>query len=151
MKGIILAGGTGSRLYPITKVTNKHLLPVGRYPMIYHAVYKLKQCDITDIMIITGKEHMGMLLAFRSGHEFGVSFTYRVQDKAGGIAQALGLCEDFVGNDRMVVILGDNIFQMIFFRMLKSLQIKRRCESAIAICRRSRKIWRSTYSKPKNS
>ncbi len=52
--------------------------------MIYHAVYKLKQCDITDIMIITGKEHMGMLLAFRSGHEFGVSFTYRVQDKAGG-------------------------------------------------------------------
>lgn len=53
------------RLYPITKVTNKHLLPVGRYPMIYHAVYKLKQCDITDIMIITGKEHMGMLLAFR--------------------------------------------------------------------------------------
>ena len=65
VKGIILAGGTGSRLYPITKVTNKHLLPVGRYPMIYHAVYKLKQCDITDIMIITGKEHMGMLLAFR--------------------------------------------------------------------------------------
>lgn len=64
MKGIILAGGTGSRLYPITKVTNKHLLPVGRYPMIYHAVYKLKQCEITDVMIITGKEHMGMLLAF---------------------------------------------------------------------------------------
>ena len=111
MKGIILAGGTGSRLYPITKVTNKHLLPVGRYPMIYHAVYKLKQCDITDIMIITGKEHMGDVVSFLgSGHEFGVSFTYRVQDKAGGIAQALGLCEDFVGNDRMVVILGDNIF-----------------------------------------
>ena len=64
MKGIILAGGTGSRLYPITKVTNKHLLPVGRYPMIYHAVYKLKQCDITDIMIITGKEHMGDVVSF---------------------------------------------------------------------------------------
>lgn len=111
MKGIILAGGTGSRLYPITKVTNKHLLPVGRYPMIYHAVYKLKQCDITDIMIITGKEHMGDVVSFLgSGQEFGVSFTYRVQDKAGGIAQALGLCENFVGKDRMVVILGDNIF-----------------------------------------
>ncbi|EMI9086984.1 MULTISPECIES: sugar phosphate nucleotidyltransferase [Bacillus] len=111
MKGIILAGGTGSRLYPITKVTNKHLLPVGRYPMIYHAVYKLKQCEITDIMIITGKEHMGDVVSFLgSGQEFGVSFTYRVQDKAGGIAQALGLCEDFVGKDRMVVILGDNIF-----------------------------------------
>ena len=64
-----------------------------------------------------------------------MSFTYRVQDKAGGIAQALGLCEDFVGNDRMVVILGDNIFRMIFVRMLKSLQIKRRCESTAAICR----------------
>ena len=63
-----------------------------------------------------------------------------MQDKAGGIAQALGLCEDFVGNDRMVVILGDNIFQMIFFRMLKSLQTKRRCESAIAICRRSERF-----------
>lgn len=127
MKGIILAGGTGSRLYPITKVTNKHLLPVGRYPMIYHAVYKLKQCEITDIMIITGKEHMGDVVSFLgSGQEFGVSFTYRVQDKAGGIAQALGLCEDFVGKDRMVVILGIIFFQMIFVRMLKSLQVKKR-------------------------
>ncbi|WP_249727798.1 sugar phosphate nucleotidyltransferase, partial [Bacillus paralicheniformis] len=74
-------------------------------------IYKLKHCDITDIMIITGKEHMGDVVSFLgSGHEFDLSFTYRVQDKAGGIAQALGLCEDFVGNDRMVVILGDNIF-----------------------------------------
>ncbi|WP_459500766.1 sugar phosphate nucleotidyltransferase [Bacillus sp. C1] len=111
MKGIILAGGTGSRLYPITKVTNKHLLPVGRYPMIYHSVYKLRQCEITEIMVITGKEHMGDVVSFLgSGHDFGVSFTYRVQDRAGGIAEALGLCEDFVGDDRMVVILGDNIF-----------------------------------------
>lgn len=59
MKGIILAGGTGSRLYPLTKVTNKHLLPVGKYPMIFHSVYKLKQADVTDILIVTGKEHMG--------------------------------------------------------------------------------------------
>ncbi|KEK24788.1 sugar phosphate nucleotidyltransferase [Bacillus gaemokensis] len=111
MKGIILAGGTGSRLYPITKVTNKHLLPVGRYPMIYHAVYKLKQCEITDIMVVTGKEHMGDVVNFLgSGYDFGVSFTYRVQDRAGGIAEALGLCEHFVGDDRMLVILGDNIF-----------------------------------------
>ncbi|AWC27913.1 sugar phosphate nucleotidyltransferase [Bacillus cytotoxicus] len=111
MKGIILAGGTGSRLYPITKVTNKHLLPVGRYPMIYHAVYKMKQCGITDIMIVTGKEHMGDVVNFLgSGHDFHVSFTYRVQDRAGGIAEALGLCEQFVGKDRMLVILGDNIF-----------------------------------------
>ncbi|MFX3624576.1 MAG: sugar phosphate nucleotidyltransferase [Ectobacillus sp.] len=111
MKGIILAGGTGSRLYPMTKVTNKHLLPVGRYPMIYHAVYKLKECGIADIMVVTGKEHMGDVVNFLgSGADFDVSFTYRVQEKAGGIAEALGLCEQFVGNDRMVVILGDNVF-----------------------------------------
>ncbi len=85
MKGIILAGGTGSRLYPITKVTNKHLLPVGRYPMIYHAVYKLKQCDITDIMIITGKEHMGDVVSFLgSGHEFGVSLRIVCKIKRAG-------------------------------------------------------------------
>ncbi|PEY36311.1 spore coat protein [Bacillus cereus] len=111
MKGIILAGGTGSRLYPITKVTNKHLLPVGRYPMIYHSVYKLRECGITDIILITGKEHMGDVVSFLgSGAEFGVSFTYRVQEKAGGIAEALGLCETFVGNGKMIVILGDNVF-----------------------------------------
>ncbi|WIY62390.1 sugar phosphate nucleotidyltransferase [Bacillus arachidis] len=111
MKGIILAGGTGSRLYPITKVTNKHLLPVGRYPMIYHSVYKLRECGITDIIVITGKEHMGDVVNFLgSGADFGVSFTYRVQEKAGGIAEALGLCETFVGNEKMIVILGDNVF-----------------------------------------
>lgn len=111
MKGIILAGGTGSRLYPLTKVTNKHLLPVGSYPMIYHAVYKLKEAKIYDILVVTGKEHMGDVVnLLGSGKEFGVHFTYRVQDEAGGIAQALGLAENFVGNDKMVVILGDNIF-----------------------------------------
>lgn len=111
MKGIILAGGTGSRLYPITKVTNKHLLPVGRYPMIYHAVHKLKECKIEDIIVVTGKEYMGDVVNFLgSGMEFGVSFTYKVQEKAGGIAQALGLCEAFVRNEKMIVILGDNVF-----------------------------------------
>jgi glucose-1-phosphate thymidylyltransferase len=111
MKGIILAGGTGSRLYPLTKVTNKHLLPVGGYPMIYHAVAKLKEAGIPDILIVTGREHMGDVVnLLGSGREFGVSFTYKVQDEAGGIAQALGLAEHFVGDDRMVVILGDNVF-----------------------------------------
>ncbi|MNJ45203.1 Glucose-1-phosphate thymidylyltransferase [compost metagenome] len=111
MKGIILAGGTGSRLYPLTKVTNKHLLPVGKYPMIFHAVYKLKQSEITDILIVTGKDHMGDVVnLLGSGHEMGVTFTYKVQDEAGGIAQALDLAEQFVGNDQMVVILGDNVF-----------------------------------------
>lgn len=111
MKGIILAGGTGSRLYPLTKVTNKHLLPVGKYPMVFHAVYKLKQAGLTDILVVTGKEHMGDVVSLLgSGHEWGVSFTYKVQDEAGGIAQALGLAKQFMGEDQMVVILGDNVF-----------------------------------------
>ncbi|ALA44129.1 MULTISPECIES: sugar phosphate nucleotidyltransferase [Paenibacillus] len=112
MKGIILAGGTGSRLYPLTKVTNKHLLPVGKYPMIFHSVSKLKQADIHDILIVTGKEHMGDVVnLLGSGREMGVTFTYKVQDEAGGIAQALDLAEQFVGDDQMVVILGDNVFE----------------------------------------
>ncbi|TDF96216.1 sugar phosphate nucleotidyltransferase [Paenibacillus piri] len=111
MKGIILAGGTGSRLYPLTKVTNKHLLPVGKYPMIFHSVAKLKEADISDILIVTGKEHMGDVVnLLGSGRDMGVTFTYKVQDEAGGIAQALDLAEHFVGNDQMVVILGDNVF-----------------------------------------
>ncbi|MCR4435370.1 MAG: sugar phosphate nucleotidyltransferase [Clostridiales bacterium] len=112
MKGIILAGGTGSRLYPLSKVTNKHLLPVGRWPMIYHPIYKLKEAGIKDIFIVTGKEHAGAIVnLLGSGYEMGLEFTYRIQDQAGGIAQALGLAEGFVGGDRCVVILGDNIFE----------------------------------------
>src|SRR5688572_30586315 len=112
MKGIILAGGTGTRLFPLTKVTNKHLLPVGQKPMIYHPIEKLLEAGITEIMIITGIDHMGDVVSLLgSGKEFNCHFTYRVQDEAGGIAQALGLCRSFVGNDKCVVILGDNVFE----------------------------------------
>jgi len=112
VKGIILAGGTGSRLFPLTKVTNKHLLPVGKYPMIFHSIAKLKEADIQDILIVTGKEHMGDVVnLLGSGYEIGVNLTYKVQDEAGGIAQALGLAEHFVNDDQMVVILGDNVFE----------------------------------------
>jgi glucose-1-phosphate thymidylyltransferase len=111
MKGIILAGGTGSRLFPLTKVTNKHLLPVGKHPMIDHVIAKMKEANIEDIMVISGKEHMGSVVnLLGSGYDYGVRFTYRIQDRPGGIAQALGLCEGFVGNDKCLVILGDNIF-----------------------------------------
>lgn len=111
MKGIILAGGTGSRLFPLTKVTNKHLLPVGKYPMVYHSIYKLKQSNITDILIVTGREHMGSVVnLLGSGSEFEVKLTYKVQDQAGGIAEALSLAKGFVGEDLMTVILGDNLF-----------------------------------------
>ncbi len=112
VKGIVLAGGTGSRLFPLTKVTNKHLLPVGTKPMIFHPIEKLREAGIEDILIVTGIEHMGSVVQLLgSGREFGCRFTYKVQDEAGGIAQALGLAEGFVGDDLCVVILGDNIFQ----------------------------------------
>jgi len=112
MKGIILAGGTGSRLFPLTKVTNKHLLPVGKKPMIFHPVEKLVEAGVKEILIVTGVEHMGAVVGLLgSGKDFGCRFTYRVQDEAGGIAQALGLAEHFVHGDLCTVILGDNIFQ----------------------------------------
>lgn len=112
VKGIILAGGTGSRLFPLTRVTNKHLLPVGRKPMIFHPIEKLIEAGIEDILIVTGTEHMGAVVGLLgSGKDYGCRFTYKVQDEAGGIAQALGLARNFVGADRMCVILGDNIFE----------------------------------------
>lgn len=111
MKGIVLAGGTGSRLYPLTKVTNKHLLPVGDKPMIFYPIEKMTEAGIEEILIVTGTEHMGDVVGLLgSGREFGCRFTYKVQDEAGGIAQALGLAENFCAGDSMLVILGDNIF-----------------------------------------
>jgi len=112
MKGIVLAGGIGSRLHPLTKVTNKHLLPVGKYPMIFYPIYRLKQSGITEILVVTGRDHMGDVIELLgSGKDYGVNFTYKVQDQAGGIAEALGLAKNFVDGDRCVVILGDNIFE----------------------------------------
>ena len=112
MKGIILAGGTGSRLYPLTKVTNKHLLPVYDKPMIYYPLQTLVAAGIKDIMIVSGRGHVGHFLELLgSGKEFGVRLTYEIQEGAGGIAQALGLAESWAGTDNVAVILGDNIFQ----------------------------------------
>lgn len=112
LRGVVLAGGTGSRLMPLTKVTNKHLLPIGQKPMIYYPIEKLTAIGIEQILIVTGVEHMGDVVSLLgSGAEFSCQFTYKVQDKAGGIAQALGLAEGFCNEDRLAVILGDNIFQ----------------------------------------
>ncbi|WP_054949160.1 sugar phosphate nucleotidyltransferase [Numidum massiliense] len=111
MKGVILAGGTGSRLYPLTKGTNKHLLPVGKYPMIYHAIFKLKEAGLDEVLIVTGREHLGdMVKVLGGGAEFGVHLTYKVQEQAGGIAEALGLARTFAGGDSLAVLLGDNVF-----------------------------------------
>jgi glucose-1-phosphate thymidylyltransferase len=112
MKGVVLAGGNGKRLYPLTKVTNKHLLPVGDQPMVYHPLKKLTEAGIDEILVVTGVEHMGdVVTLLGSGKDFGCRFTYKVQDEAGGIAQALGLAENFAGDDLLCVILGDNVFE----------------------------------------
>jgi len=112
MKGVILAGGTGSRMYPLTKVTNKHLLPVYDKPMIYYPLQTLVNAGIKEIMIVSGRGHAGHFLELLgSGMEFGVQLTYEIQEKAGGIAEALGLAENWVDDDPIAVILGDNIFE----------------------------------------
>ena len=112
MKGVILAGGTGSRMYPLTKVTNKHLLPVYDKPMIFYPLQTLVNAGIREIMIVSGRGHAGHFLELLgSGIEFGVQLTYEIQEKAGGIAEALGLAESWADEDPVAVILGDNIFQ----------------------------------------
>ncbi len=112
MKGIILAGGHGSRLYPLTYVVNKALLPIYNKPMIYYPLKTLKELGCEEICIVSGKEHSGQIMnQLGSGGDFNVDFTYKVQDKPGGIAQALGLCKSFSNNDSIAVCLGDNIFE----------------------------------------
>jgi len=112
MKGIILAGGTGSRMYPCTKVTNKHLLPVYNKPMIYYPIQTLADAGIKEILIVSGKGRCGDFLnLLGSGKEFGVTLTYEIQEEAGGIAQALSIGKRFAGDEDIVVILGDNIFE----------------------------------------
>jgi len=112
MKGVILAGGTGSRLMPLTKVTNKHLLPVYNKPMIYYPLQTLIDMGIKEILIVSGPGHAGHFVnLLGSGRKFGVKFSYEIQDEAGGIAQALGLAEDFADEESVCVVLGDNIFE----------------------------------------
>jgi len=123
MRGIILAGGKGTRLAPMTYATNKHLLPVGDRPMIFYPIATLKKAGIKEIMIITGGEHLEQIARVISetrkstdvmleSHRAllrGLEFTFRVQDEAGGIAEALSLCEGFAMHDNITVVLGDNI------------------------------------------
>lgn len=111
MKGVILAGGMGTRLHPLTRITNKHLLPVYDKPMIYYPIQTLVNAGIRDIMIVTGGPYAGEFLRLiRNGQEFGLDrMEYAYQEGEGGIADALKLTEHFVGGDKLVVILGDNI------------------------------------------
>lgn len=113
MKGVVLAGGLGSRLYPLTKVTNKHLLPVYNEPMIYYPIRILVNAGINEILIVTGGNNAGdFLRLLENGNDFGLKhINYTYQQGEGGIAAALGLAEHFADNDKIVVVLGDNIIE----------------------------------------
>jgi glucose-1-phosphate thymidylyltransferase len=112
MRGVVLAGGLGTRLHPLTRITNKHLLPIYDRPMISYAIEALVKAGVTEMMLVTGGTHAGEFLRLLgNGQEFGIArLFYAYQDRPGGIAEALGLAEKFVGGDRTVVLLGDNIF-----------------------------------------
>ena len=121
MKGLIAAGGTATRLEELTRVTNKHLLPVGRWPMVYYPLQLLQRAGVREVLIVTGQQHAGQFIDLlgdghvrsRAGDDtlFDVDLSYKVQVAAGGIAQVVGMARAFVGDDQLVVCLGDNIFE----------------------------------------
>lgn len=111
MKGVLICGGTGSRLRPLTEITNKSLLPVYDQPLLHYPLHTLLQVGIQEIIVISSNEHIDQMATYLgSGSRFGCRFSYRVQDQAGGIAQALGMAEEFVDSDDVCAILGDNVY-----------------------------------------
>jgi len=113
MKGVILAGGTGSRLYPATKITNKHCLPIGNRLMLEYPLETLKKLGISDIMIVVGGNNTGDIVEyFGDGNKFGVKLSYKYQTEPNGIAGAVALTENFIGEENFLVCLGDNYFDM---------------------------------------
>jgi len=123
MKGVILAGGSGTRLMPLTKTINKHMLSVYNNPMLHYPIATLIEAGIKDILIVSGREHIGDIVEyFGSGKDYNARFSYEIQEEAGGIAQALGLAEEFVGENKMVVALGDNLFQNNFVSDVKEFE-----------------------------
>src|SRR6266571_3375395 len=113
MKGVILAGGTGSRLHPLTRITNKHLLPIHDRPMVNFAIEALVNAGIEELMLVTGGTHAGEFFRLLgNGHEHGIDrLFYAYQERPGGIAEALGLTERSVGGDRICVMLADNVVE----------------------------------------
>ncbi len=139
MKGIVLAGGLGTRLYPLTKITNKHLLPIYDKPMIYYPIQTLVDAGIKEIMIVTGGNNAGdFLKLLGNGSEFGLrhlDFTYQAEE--GGIAQAIGLCEYFAEGKKVVVILGDNIIEKNIKQSVS--RFRRQKEGAMIFLKRVKK------------
>jgi glucose-1-phosphate thymidylyltransferase len=113
VRGVILAGGTGTRLHPLTRITNKHLLPIYDRPMVTYAIEALVSAGVTELMLVTGGTHAGEFLRLLgNGHEYGIDrLLYAYQDRPGGIAEALGLAERFVDGERVVVMLADNVVE----------------------------------------
>ena len=116
MKGVVLAGGSGTRLHPLTRITNKHLLPIHDRPMVSYAIEALVQAGLTELMLVTGGTHAGEFFRLLgNGHEYGIDLlTYAYQENPGGIAEALGLAERFVARDRVCVMLADNVLERSF-------------------------------------
>lgn len=123
MKGIILAGGSGTRLRPLTKVTSKQLLPIYDKPMIHYPLETLRRAGITDILFIVAPDHAGDFLKYLgSGKEFGCHFSYEIQDKPEGLAQAFLIAEDFLDDANATLILGDNLFEDDFSEAIQSFE-----------------------------
>lgn len=122
MKGVILAGGSGTRLYPLTKCINKHLLPIGKYPMIYWPIYKLREAGIDQIIIVTNKTDLSSFIELLGlGEELNVRIHYSIQKKKGaGIADALMGARSFIGDEKFVVMLGDNLFEDSLFSAVQT-------------------------------
>lgn len=124
MKGIVLAGGSGSRLMPLTKTINKHMLAVYDHPMLHYPIATLIEAGIKEILIVSGREHIGDIVKyFGSGRDYSAKFSYEIQENAGGIAEALGLAEEFAGNNRIAVVLGDNLYQDNFITDVKEFEM----------------------------
>lgn len=121
MKGIILAGGSGTRLQPLTRVTSKQLLPIYNKPMIFYPLETLIKAGVKEMLIIVAPDHAGdFLKLLGSGKEFGCKFTYEIQDKPEGLAQAFLIGENFIGKDNVTLILGDNVFENDFKEAISS-------------------------------
>ena len=134
MKGVILAGGTGSRLRPLTYISNKHLLGIYDKPMIEYPLDTLVSAGIEDILIVSGREHAGHFLNYLgSGKDRGLNFMYKVQEGAGGIAEALSLAKDFVGDEKFAVILGDNIYRENYKKTFERFELSDRASAVLFV------------------
>ena len=127
MRGVILAGGTGTRLHPLTRITNKHLLPIYDRPMVTYAIEALVGAGVTELMLVTGGTHAGEFLRLLgNGHEYGIDrLSYAYQERPGGIAEALGLAERFVDGERVVVMLADNVVERSIRPAVEHFEVQR--------------------------